>query len=383
MNQLAQGSHSHLGPSCSAPEHPGLLTADSPLWAWAYEAIGERAEGMLTHVEGVRLGEDIEAVHDMRVASRRLVAAMRVFEEAFPTGEYARLLKEARRVTRLLGAVRDLDVLIDYYATLARRVKAPEALGIAYLSAALGRSRKKARRPMLEALDRTGSRDLPGRLRRHLQDEAERYGVGLDAQSILGRRVECPYLAAHRDSRSGTGDAAAALVDGRGSFREAAPVLLFPRYEALYAFEPYVHQPDEVERLHEMRIAAKWLRYTMELFAPAYSDRLKTAIDSVKRLQELLGDLHDSDVRRWLLRDTLAAPLDARGLEPLGLFLPDTVIPGLKDLRAREERTRRGCYRAFYKQWTKLARQGFADSCLRRIQSPDAPGGGHPDGTFE
>ena len=51
------------------------LSPASPLWAWAQEAISQRLEEMLEPIEGVRLGEDIEAVHDMRVGSRRLVAA--------------------------------------------------------------------------------------------------------------------------------------------------------------------------------------------------------------------------------------------------------------------------------------------------------------------
>src|SRR5690242_7251507 len=93
----------------------GELNADSPLWAWAGEAIGARAETMLEHFEGVEAGEDIEAVHDMRVGSRRLVAAMRVFETCYPDRQYERLFREARRVTRRLGGVRDLDVLIDYF----------------------------------------------------------------------------------------------------------------------------------------------------------------------------------------------------------------------------------------------------------------------------
>src|SRR5688500_1971077 len=95
MNPPPTTSYSHEpAHSRSVPELHGPLTADAPLWAWAYEAIGERAEGMLAHLEGVRLGTDIEAVHDMRVASRRLVAAMRVFHAAFPTRHYARLLRE-------------------------------------------------------------------------------------------------------------------------------------------------------------------------------------------------------------------------------------------------------------------------------------------------
>ena len=96
------------------------LSPDDPLWAWAASAIRHRAEAMLKHVPGVREGADIEAVHDLRVGSRRLAAAMKVFAICFPGSEYRRLVREVRRVTRRLGALRDLDVLIDYYEKALR-----------------------------------------------------------------------------------------------------------------------------------------------------------------------------------------------------------------------------------------------------------------------
>src|SRR5215207_1130044 len=106
------------------PPEPVELDADAPLWVWAQDAISRRLDEMFAHTEGVRLGEDIEAVHDMRVGSRRLVAAMKVFAVCFPGYEYELLLRQARRVTRRLGAVRDLDVLIDHYER--RLAEAPD-----------------------------------------------------------------------------------------------------------------------------------------------------------------------------------------------------------------------------------------------------------------
>ena len=329
---------------------PEQLTADSPLWAWAYDAISHRGEGMLEHLEGVRLGEDIEAVHDMRVGSRRLVAAMRVFRQCFPGPEYRLLLREARRVTSRLGQVRDLDVLIDHYQRLRPEATPGEHVGIDYFIAIQGLERRKVRRPMLVAMSELEKSDFPARLRKFLRHEAEAYSVGLGPPT----------------------GAAAGGVNCGGGFRTAAPVVLEERYHAFYAFEPYVHQADAVEELHEMRIAAKWLRYTMELFAPAYGDELKRTLATVKKFQELLGDLHDSDIRREILKAMLDAPLDARGLEAVKLLTPDPVTESLRRLQAREERERRGCYKAFYKEWKRQETDDFAAACLKRIRRPDA-----------
>jgi CHAD domain-containing protein len=325
-----------------------LLTPDSPLWAWAHASINERAQTMLEHLEGVRLGEDIEAVHDMRVWSRRLVASMRVFASCFPDRKYRRLLREARRVTQALGAVRDLDVLIDHYERLTPDASPEEVPAIRYFIAVHERSRRQARKPMLAALDELTRTGFAHRLHEYLAGQAEDY----ERQARGGK-----------DPPDG--------VSCTDAFRAAAPPLLRERYDAFYAFEPYVRQPEAVAQLHEMRIKAKWLRYTMELFAPAYADELKQPLSAVKKMQELLGDLHDSDIRLQILGEMLGKPLDWRGMEAVGLMLPDPVEEGLRVLKEREERVRENCYRAFLKEWKKLEKQDFAQTCLHRIQQPD------------
>jgi CHAD domain-containing protein len=260
-------------------------------------------------------------------------------------------------VTGRLGAVRDLDVLIDHYERLSDTAPADHQAGIHYLLALLRRERDRARPPMLEALDETLATHFAERLRRFLREEAEAYAVGLGADVVRG----VPRSNGRR------------RLHGDLEFREAAPLALEERYHEFYAFRPYVDNPAAVEELHEMRIKAKWLRYTMELFAPAYADGLKKPLSGVKKFQELLGELHDSDVRLDRLRAALSHPLDARGLEALGLFLPEPVIASLVLLEADERATRRAHYDAFHAEWLKLERRSFAVNTLERLRAPDAP----------
>jgi len=324
------------------------LTPDSPLWAWATEAIGSRAEHMLDHLEGVEAGEDIESVHDMRVGSRRLVAAMKVFASCFPERAYQLLLKEARRVTRSLGGVRDFDVLIDHYGRLRPQADAEEAPAIDYFVSLRRRDRDRARKPMLADLRKLDQSHFPARLRKYLRREAEAYAVGLGPEAGLGAGAGRP-------------------------FRAAAPGFLEQRHAELYEFEPYVARPEAAEQLHEMRIAAKWLRYTMELFAPAYADGLREPLGAVKKVQELLGDLHDSDIRLWTLQEMVEEALDPRGLKALRGVAPRLVTGGLRRLLERETAVRAGCYQAFYKEWLKLERKAFRQESLARIGRADAP----------
>jgi CHAD domain-containing protein len=327
------------------------LTPEAPLWAWAYEAMTRRAETMLAHADGVRAGEDIEAVHDMRVASRRLAAAMRVFRECFPGRRYEALLREARRVTRRLGEVRDLDVLIEYFEGLRENVAGGALPGLEYVGVLLGRRRRRARRPMLGALAATERSDLPGRIGRFLREESQAYALGVH-----------PGCAAP-----------ATCAEATRPFRVAAPATLEARHGAFYAFAAWAPCPEAAAQLHEMRIAAKWLRYTMELFAPAYADALKKPLAAIRRMQETLGDLHDSDVRLELLRTVVAGPLDARALVEMDVLRPQPVRESLPLLLEGEEKRRRRYYDTFYREWRKLEARGFREASLRRIREPDAP----------
>ena len=112
------------------------------------ELIGRRWLAIWKAVPVALAGEDIEGVHDVRVASRRLRAAMDVAVECFPARWYAPLHRTAKEITGALGEVRDRDVMIDY---LSRdRDAAPEAErpGIDRLIGRIERERVAARARM-------------------------------------------------------------------------------------------------------------------------------------------------------------------------------------------------------------------------------------------
>ena len=99
--------------------------------------------------------------------------------------------------------------------------------------------------------------------------------------------------------------------------------LIGKRLDAFLSYEPYLAYPDKVYELHEMRIAAKRLRYTMEIFQDAYALRpdvgaqFGQALDAVKAVQEHLGALHDADVLVPRLLEHLAHILrDGYGTPP-------------------------------------------------------------------
>jgi CHAD domain-containing protein len=112
-------------------------------------------EELYKNLEGTIDG-DVESLHDMRVASRRLRAAMSVFESAFPTKQFIPLEKEASRVTDALGDVRDSDVQIEYITSRRESASPAEQVGLDALIAHLTFERERHRKLLIKELERLG-----------------------------------------------------------------------------------------------------------------------------------------------------------------------------------------------------------------------------------
>jgi CHAD domain-containing protein len=140
------------------------VSPDEPYAHAAARIVRVRAAELFEHAEGVLDTSDIERVHDMRVASRRLRAVLEVFAPCFPKGPYKSVLRDVKQVADALGERRDPDVHLAAMEKLAATL--PEALkpGVELLA-----ERQRARQaagnerlaPALEDLERT---DLRGRL---------------------------------------------------------------------------------------------------------------------------------------------------------------------------------------------------------------------------
>jgi CHAD domain-containing protein len=154
-------------------------------------------------------------------------------------------------------------------------------------------------------------------------------------------------------------------VNPRESLRSNAPLMMHTRLEELYQFAPYVSDPTKVDELHNMRIAAKRLRYTMEIFQPCFAGKdFAKLYDQVKSVQEQIGEIHDRDVRGPLLQDFL----DARAHDR-----PEIRV-GLERLIGSQHAERAKLYRAFIVYWNKLQKQGFKRQFLQiLVQSESEP----------
>ena len=126
------------------------LHADDSFAEAARKLITTKSAEMWSYAPGTIAGEDIEQLHDMRVASRRLRAAVDICAPCYPRKAYARMRKAVAEVTDELGGVRDCDVLLDFLKAERKRVSAEERAGLDDLIA-LATARREELRPTLIA----------------------------------------------------------------------------------------------------------------------------------------------------------------------------------------------------------------------------------------
>ncbi|MBM3493944.1 MAG: CHAD domain-containing protein [Armatimonadetes bacterium] len=141
------------------------------------QVITDRIAKMLSHSREVRRGTDVEAVHDMRVASRRLRAAIEVFEPAFRGPSYERLEREVKLITDSLSHARDLDVMMGDLTADAARLPVSQRGVATELVRKWGAERRRIQGDVVAALNRLAERDPEGLFR-------EAAGVTSDARPL-------------------------------------------------------------------------------------------------------------------------------------------------------------------------------------------------------
>lgn len=129
-----------------------ILRTDQDFGSAMVSLIGPRWERVWTDLDRLQHGDDPDAVHDIRVASRRLRAAMDVAAPCFPAEWYAPLHRAARDITSALGGVRDRDVILEALADERRRSESEDHPALDALIAQVEGERTRARRSMREFL---------------------------------------------------------------------------------------------------------------------------------------------------------------------------------------------------------------------------------------
>ena len=250
---------------------PGV-TADDHVAEAGRKVMRFHLARMLAREAGTRGGVDAEELHGMRVATRRQRAAWRVFGASFRPGRTKRYRKGLRDVAARLGAVRDLDVLLEAADHYRADFPVVEQRALEPLLADWRGHRDDARVLLIRELDSDG-------YRRWVDDYRD--FVRTDGALVVPVGPTQP----HR-------------------IRDTAASQIWTAYEQVRGYEPVLRWAD-VETLHELRIAGKWLRYTLEFAREALGDDSGALIARVTVLQDHLGLMNDADVSASMARTFL------------------------------------------------------------------------------
>src|SRR5215216_585686 len=255
-----------LGPEVEEPEVDGDATVEALL----RHDLASGTLRLFRHEAGVRTGEDPEAVHQARVATRRVRSTLRTFSKLLDEEWTDRLRDDLKWLANLLGEVRDTDVLLERFS---------EHL------AALPAADVKAGRRLLDRLA-------------DQRDQARRRLLGAMAQDKYAQLLEDLVAAA----------AAPALLPGadRPAAEVMPPLVAKPWKKLRKAVRKAGDDPPDHE-LHQIRIRAKRARYAAEAVEPVIGEPAEDFADAIADLQGVLGDHQDAVVGEAWLREAAAS----------------------------------------------------------------------------
>ena len=280
----------------------------------------EQAALFESEIDGALISDDIEHIHRMRVASRRLRTALRLFNEYFPENYAEKWRSEMKAITRALGNARDLDVQIQFLQEEVQKdLSEQEKPGYEYLLQRLNQQRTKTQKKVSRAIHCLSQNQTLDQIHKVLIPLFNReHGPSSPSLFALARQ----------------------------NINEALTTFLSYRDE--------IQAHDNSDKLHAMRIAGKHLRYTMEIFSPLYQEGMDPHIEMMKGIQDQLGEIHDCDV--WIV--WLPEFIQEEENRITAIFdetLPQSkILPGIQRLIENRKQKRDIEYETFVSNWRRL-----------------------------
>lgn len=291
---------------------------DIRIQQYASENILTNTQNLLQILEKIQTRHVSEDIHDLRVATRRIRTSLSIFNKYFPKQKVKSWEDTIRSITRAFGKTRDLDVQIEFLehqlALVTDRQVRP---GIRRLHLRLVQKRKKKEAGVEKHTDA-------------LLKNEDILAIQSTMQAILQEPhpKDCPaelfQLAFHS---------------------------IYTTLDQFLYYEVFIHHPEDVHELHLMRIAAKRLRYTLEVFLPLYQGKLEDYLNIMKTVQQKLGLIHDCDV--WIA--FVPAFLESEKQRTLKYYgHPSAIkqlVPGFTYITENRQAERDRIYAEFMKDW--------------------------------
>lgn len=310
--------------------------------AYGARQIAAHLSSFSAEIEGARSAGDIEHIHQLRVYSRRLRSTMPLFITCMPKKQANSWFSQIKKITGSLGEARDLDVQIEFLTQFSQNLSEKKYLaGMDRLVLRLTQKRQRIQKKVIKALDDlehagtiTEMSEFLQNLLPDVQEEKPSYPLGL---------YHLAFNAIH------------------------------PAWQSFIEYEQFIADPEKVKELHEMRIAAKSLRYTVEVFAPIYRSRLKQPYSAIKESQELLGTIHDMDVWAEFI-PTFIEQESEKTRAFYGKTTPlNFILPGLNFFEDHVRSKREETYVKFLQNWQTWKNAGVWTELIASIRMPSFP----------
>jgi CHAD domain-containing protein/transposase-like protein len=321
------------------PTRPGIRASDTMAEA-AFKTLRFHLQRMLEHESGTRQGDDPEELHVMRVATRRMRAALRVFEPYLDAAAIRPVDRGLRRTGRVLGAVRDLDVFHEKTMRYLDSLPDQRRHDLDPLLAVWQERRDHARTEMLDYLD-------GGRYPRFV----ETFTALLDDP----RRASLAFVSDEGEARP-------------HRVAHVLPAVLYDRVAAVWAYDDVITGHDTpLVRFHRLRIAGKGLRYTFEFFEEVLGPDAKPLIGATKAMQDHLGDLQDAVVTCTVLRNFLTWGDWQPPASNVRSAMTMIVAPGVAAYLAARQEELNHLVDTFPEMWTQIRGDGFSRRLARVV----------------
>ncbi len=309
----------------------------------ATQYLRKHTKQLVEQLSGIREGDDIEYVHRARVACRRLRAGLRMARHGLDPQRYATWRKQIRRLAKRLGDARDKDVQIDFLCGVLCENRDKDVVpGIARMMVGVQRRREQIHPAVVSAVDRF-----------------RESGVAEDLLEAMKAALVSPETE-HEPA-------------GSPEVFDQTKAHILKRLEAFLSHEESLADPLAQDRHHEMRIDAKRFRYTLEVCRAAYQGRLDGYLGTIKRIQTLLGDIHDCDV--WI--DHLPVMLEEERAEIRRLVRVDGPLAqleaGVEFLRLQRRKSRQRFFNELVDLWKELEEKEYWQGLAALVRSSADP----------
>ena len=271
--------------------------------------------------ENVLNRNNMEDIHDLRVASRRIRTILDVFSDQLPAKKVKAWDKEVQSITKSFSQVRDLDVQIDLINSI---YKATE-----------------------DSKLRTGLRRI--RLRLNQKRKQKQSDTANSIKSILNN----PSLNEMELFTENIFDKSENTILFSENLFQIGYKKIQTRLDEFLFFEIFIFDPNRVSELHQMRIKSKRLRYALEIFSSLYEKKTDFALVIAKQVQEYLGNIHDCDV--WINYLPKFLEKEYNRIKAFyGYMSPYSRIkPGIEFLIKNRQLERSQLYKSFINDWKK------------------------------